>query len=563
MSGGQQHDFVVVIPVADRPRHLADCLDSLITLRERYPYDGAITVLIADDSREQASIDRHRALCEALAGSRIDGHYLGQQEQLALINDLPFDLRARLSSVLGEWEAVLKTVASEVGSGAHGTQEPECATGHSRIPSTAQGQAGKRSQFADGFSHKGASITRNLAYLWLARLQRDGRRRLFWFIDSDQEFRVNVETAAGEDQPYAVDYFHWLDRIFRETEACILTGKVVGDPPVSPAVMAGTCLDDVTAFLARMATLAPQASCSFHGAAARVDDAAYHDMAELFGFKAKAAAYRYRCPIQGTHDHAACLADFAGRLNRFFDGEHPTRRSYHEASDPLASLQPARTVYTGNYVFTPEGLTWFIPFAGLRLRMAGPTLGRIVRAELGPRFVSANLPMLHKRTVGAIGQSEFRPGVAREQRAVDLSGEYERQYFGDVMLFAMERLTALGYPAADLDTATLADVVSAVETEMHAKYQAKQAEVATKLAGLGTMFEAAGSWWRQSDALEPARADFRRFLANMADNFGDGSLSWRRVDDSDRRRLRRMDIVRALGRYRDDRAAWGEALERI
>ena len=72
--------------------------------------------------------------------------------------------------------------------------------------------------------------------------------------------------------------------------------------------------------------------------------------------------------------------------------------------------------------------------------MSGPTLGRLVKAELGPRFVSANLPMLHKRTVESGGQSEFRPGIETAREVIDMSGEFERQFYGDVMLFTIERL---------------------------------------------------------------------------------------------------------------------------
>lgn len=109
-------------------------------------------------------------------------------------------------------------------------------------------------------------------------------------------------------------------------------------------------------------------------------------------------------------------------------------------------MQPARTVYTGNYVFRASALNWFIPFAPLRLRMSGPTLGRLMKAGLGKRFVSANLPMLHTRTLDATGEAEFRPGVVTQANAIDLVDEFERQFFGDVMLFTVERLASLGFP---------------------------------------------------------------------------------------------------------------------
>lgn len=517
-KAGSRHDFVIVIPVADRPQHLASCLASLLELRRRHPYAGQVSVLVADDSRDAQNIARHRASAADCTRRGLETHYLGQSEQLALLDALSPQLRSRLAGVIGD-------------------------------------------QAAQAFHHKGASITRNIAYLWLNRLQRDGQKRLFWFIDSDQEFRVNVDTPEGEQTPYAIDYFHWLDRIFSERPARILTGKVVGDPPVSSAVMAGNFLGDLLAFLADLARLSPAAACSLHAEAAQqVSDAAYHDMAELFGFKPGTGAYRYRCPLHGDHDHAACLADFAGKLARFFDGEHPTRRSFYQPSDPLASLQPARTIYTGNYVFDAGGLDYFIPFAGLKLRMAGPTLGRILQAELGADFVSANLPMLHTRTVATIGQSEFRPGIERTDQRIDLSGEFERQFFGDVMLFAMERLTAEGFPGIQPGEAALAALVDAIDAQLYAKYRAKHAQTTRKIEDLRRLASEPGHWWQHGQAFAEARDALQGFIDNMQHNFGADARSWQRIDAAGHRQARKAAICAAIGRYRDDRAAWCAAL---
>jgi hypothetical protein len=512
-----RHDFVIVIPVADRPRHLADCLDSLTELRRHYPYPGEVRVLIADDSREEANRARHRAIAEDHARAGLATHYLGQDAQRALVEALPADIRARLSGV--------------VGAGA-------------------------------SYAHKGASITRNIACLWLARLPADGRKRLFWFLDSDQEFRVNVETGAGEAEPYAVDYLHGLDRIFSETPVQVLTGKVVGDPPVSPAVMAGNFLDDVLAFVVEMDALVGAAECGFHGAVRPADDAAYHDMADLFGFQSAARAWRYRCQIEGRHDHAACLAGFAARLERFFDGEHPTRRSYYQAGDVMAGIKPARTLYTGNYVVTPEGLDWFIPFAALKLRMAGPTLGRIMRAELGAAFVSANLPMLHRRTVAETGRAECRPGVEQGDGRVDLSGEFERQFYGDVMLFAVERLAGQGFPHECPDPVGLAATVAAVEAELRERYRARQAETSARIERLAARFGNPAAWWQQAVGLAGARADCERFIANLRDNFSEAAPAWRLIDSEAHRAERLAAIVAAIAGYGDDRAAWRAVLAR-
>ncbi|PKM43093.1 MAG: hypothetical protein CVV05_16235 [Gammaproteobacteria bacterium HGW-Gammaproteobacteria-1] len=553
MTDPTPHDIVIVVPVADRPRHLSECLNTLLELIRRYPYAGKVSVLVAEDSLDTDSIDRHRAITASVTQQGIATHHLGPDEQKALVDALPQEARAALADIIGD-----------------GTT----------------------------YAHKGASITRNIAYLWLNRLQADGRKRLFWFIDSDQEFRVNVAADSGEQQVYAIDYCNALDRIFNETPAKILTGKVVGDPPVSPAVMAGNFLDDVAAFLTDMAQCAPQQPCSFHGAGRHADDAAYHDMAGLFGFKA-AEVFRYQCTLDGAHDHAACYTDFARKLAHFFDGEHPTRRSVYEDADLMATVKPARTIYTGNYVFTADCLDWFIPFAALRLRMAGPTLGRIIKAELGEQFVSANLPMLHKRTVEELGQSEFRPGIERAAARVDLSGEFERQYFGDVMLFSMQRLTVGCAPRTNtLDTATvgcaprtntpdtatvgcaprtepqtvrnahptrdeIGTLVADVETGMHEMYATKHREIADKIDRLRALFDAPEHWWRQDAGLDQALALFKNFIDNMQNNFGDDSRAWQIVNGAAHRARRLSAIAEAISRYREDRDTWHSALTKV
>ena len=542
------HDFVIVIPVADRPRQLADCLESLRELCSRYPYEGEVTVVIVDDSGEEGSVEKNREVA-------------GFFNRPPLPNPSPTEWGGAFhpsplgGEGLGERGTKKTGLTSKLS--VHHLDQPQQRALIASLPDSLQTIVGDAN--AAAFHHKGASITRNIAYLWLKQLPPSKRERLFWFLDSDQEFRVNVETAEGEDQPYAVDYLHDLDRIFTETPTRVLTGKVVGDPPVSPAVMAGTFLDDVLAFLAEMAALSPSAACTFHGPARPADDAAYHDMAELFGFKPADAAYRYRCHLHGDHDHRTCFADFAGRLKRFFDGEHPTRRGYYQPDDLMAGIKPARTIYTGNYVVTEAGLDLFVPFAGLKLRMAGPTLGRIVRAEIGDAFVSANLPMLHKRTVAETGQSEYRPGVERADAGVDLSGEFERQYFGDVMLFTMEKLTGQGFPATPPNPARIAATVEAVEVGMRESYRTKQTRTAAKIERLAALFDAPGHWWGADEQQAEAGAAFRRFIADMRRNFAADAPAWRLIEAN---RAGRLAAIRAaIAGYRTDRAAWRAALK--
>lgn len=521
----ERHDIVIVVPVADRPLHLAECMGSIFSLCEHFGYGGQakgryrkVSVIVADDSEQPANIQEQRTIAQNYRDRGLDVDYFGLVEQLSLIEGLSHDQRTRLERITGKLDT-------------------------------------------SAFHHKGASITRNITYIKLRSMVEDGTRPLFYFIDSDQEFRLNCSGENGEQTLSGLNYFHHLDEIFSTRQTRVLTGKVVGDPPVSPAVMAGNLLDDVIAFFQQLAAVDAGDACRFHGNPHRHDDASYHDMAELFGFRPVDTPYEYSCRIPGHHTHEQCYRRFAGALNHFFDGEHPTRKTGFEYQDVNASVKPARTVYTGNYVITPEALDYFIPFAPLRLRMAGPVLGRLMRASLGEGFVSASLPMLHKRTVDALGQSEFRAGIQHGSECIDLSAEFERQYYGDVMLFSMEKLVQTGYPG-DFSKQQVRDVLHDTERYLNDKYREKHESVLEKNARLRKQFNRDDAWWRVRTELGDANHQVTRFIDNIEYNFSDDSRAWRMINDEQHRRQRMEQLLDAITGYGDDCEAWRLVLDR-
>jgi hypothetical protein len=516
-----RHRFWVVVPVADRPQKLRACLLSLVGMLQAFQYgrgkaalSGRLGVVIADDSRAAEHIAENQAIAAEIQQLGLAVTYFGLQQQQALLADLSEDDRQALAIVIGDFPP-------------------------------------------DVFYHKGASVMRNITSLMLQRLAQQDQRLLFMFVDSDQKFHAC--TDPGRDV-FTTNYFYHIDRIFRRGGVEVLTGKVVGDPPVSPAVMAATLLDDALAFLGELATLEPAAACSFHQQGADTGDAAYHDMAGLFGFAHSVETFRFQCGLSGAHSHADCLADFADRLNRFFDGEHPTRMTPYKYTDVEASVAAARTVYTGNYVLSPLALQHFIPFAGLGLRMAGPVLGRLVQAAIGEAFVAANLPMLHTRTVQETGDAEFRPGVDHSAERVDLTGEFERQFFGDVMLFTVIELVKSDYPAVMPDADTVQDCVCTTQTRLRAEYAANQSRVLDRLAALETLLAASGAWWSVDEACTRTRVLLERFVASMHTNFDKDARAFRLIDDEVHCRQRQQEIVDALLAYETDRECWQRVL---
>ncbi len=517
----RRHRFVVVIPVADRPRQLEACLQSLLALCRAFEYGGvrqgrypAVRVVVADDSGDSASIRRHADLAARFGQQGLEVIHFHPHAQRRLLDELPED--PRLEPALGA------------------------------LP------------LAD-LGRKGASRMRNLVYLHLARMAVAEPRSLFLFVDSDESFEVLHCDASGARRWMAVNYFHHLDRIFSLHRPVVVTGKVVGDPPVAPAVMAGNLLEDLLAFLQRVGEGAADDPCGFHDVSPGAEGAAYHDMADLFGFRQASRPHSFPCPLRGAHDQLEVLREFARRLDRFFDGEHPTRLTCYRHRPVMESLQPARTVYTGNYAVSAEGLLHFIPFADLGLRMAGPVLGRLLRTQEGDGFLSANLPLMHKRTLEERGASEFRPGVERRRGKVDLAGEIERQFHGDLMLFSVERLTDLGYPEKVPGEPRVREVVEAVFEELARRYGERRREVVGRLAAIRRCLEDPDRWWHGHAGAGVAVEEIRRFLDNMDDNFGRGASP--PVPCAESPWVER--IVAAIRRHPEACAGWRTALHRL
>jgi hypothetical protein len=520
----RRHRFIVIIPVADRPQQLRTCLLTLVGMVQAFRYGSGngslsekLTVVIADDTRAVEHIASNRAIAAEIGQLGITTVYFGLQEQQTVLAELSDEDRRALRNIIGD--------------------APH-----------------------DAFYHKGASIMRNISYLLLRQLAQPDERVLFLFADSDQQFHSCTDAGC---EVFTSNYFYHMDRIFSQGKVQVLTGKVVGDPPVSPAVMAGTLLDDVLALLGELAGLDASAACTFHRARTHHEDAAYHDMAQLFGFESSGEAWRFQCPLSGAHDHAACLAEFARRLDHFFDGEHPTRVIPYRHTDVQASVTAARTVYTGNYVLSPAALKYFIPFAGLGLRMAGPVLGRLIQACSGEAFVSANLPLLHRRTVQESGGAEFRPGVDRSASTVDLSGEFERQFFGDVMLFSVVELVQQGYPDLMPVAAAVRKCVGMTESRLRAQYAENRTRMLARLTELEMFLAAPGHWWCSGEQYEQTRTLLDQFATSLRANFSGAARSYQLLDDEAHRSERRQAIVEALLSYNHDRECWERVLHKL
>ena len=532
-----RHEFVVVIPVADRPEMLEDCLESLHAHCRRFGYGGLerrgpdrvlrkVRAVVADDSRDPACRARHAETARRFTGRGLRTDYFGLEEQGALIASYRRAEQVWLRPLVGR-------------RGADGLAPP----------------------------HKGASTTRNLALL---RLQREipperADRTLIWFVDSDEAFVLRLDTPSGPVEKPALSYFHVLDHLFSSGKIDVLTGRVVGDPPVAPAIMSHTLLADVLAFTEAVAAGKPDGPCPFHRTERREGDRAalYHDLIELFGYRRPEASTPFHCARQDPHSLAETARAFARDLPAFFHGRHPTREVLFDRSDPPDRPAPARTVYTGNYVLRASLPDLFIPFAHLNLRMAGPTLGRLLRARLGDRFVTLNLPLLHRRTLRGETRSEFRHGLSTSDGAVDISDQMFRQFWGDCLLFSVEGLTREGFPDRPAGPDRIDRVVEETVLRLARGYAEARRGIREKLARLRARLCDPSAWWNRG---EGAAGGFRRsmegFAESLAANFGPGAPGVRRLEASIADRVLAGRLKEAIAAYAEDRRTWSRALGR-
>jgi hypothetical protein len=536
----ERHRFLVVIPVADRPQMLRKCLQSLIRQCRLFGYGGTgenpggkplwrkISLLVFDDSREEENRDAIRELTAEASAEGIEGRYVGLQGQAAFLRRLTPGSRERLSGLIGTY---------------NGAVPP----------------------------HKGASLTRNMAYLYIkAMLDGDtpfsptdrfgpDEEVLVYFIDSDEEFGVLVREGTSAREVPFINYFYRLDKIFRSAEIEVLTGKVVGDPPVTPAVMINTFLDDLNLFFASLPDGGMNKECPFHEShRTEAFSAEYHDLGKLFGYRQASSPKKYRCDLAGPHTVRDCLDHLSARATEFFHGLHPTRGQYYHHAGDLAKTEAARTVYTGNYVFSRAGLRHFIPFASLGLRMAGPTLGRMLKSQVKERFVSANLPLLHKRTMPGEG-AEFRSGVLNSEESVDLSMECYRQFWGDVMLFSVESLAPAGYPVITPDRDTIASTVRRRQEELWQMYREKFSETDRRIAQLRHHLSVSDRQ-RELPGTDAALKRFDQFSDLAESNFATKSEGFRKLTDEIAKGEMLNRIIDAIRRYREDEDAWHTAM---
>jgi hypothetical protein len=193
--------------------------------------------------------------------------------------------------------------------------------------------------------------------------------------------------------------------------------------------------------------------------------------------------------------------------------------------------------------------------------MAGPAMGRILRKRLKQGFVSANLPLLHKRTLEVNYNNEFRSGIFADSSNIDLSLEFNRQFWGDVMLFSVEELAGFGYPDKKAGLPEISRTAYAMQDKLWNLYKKRQTEIIEKTASLSNHLSDNKFWRNSGHETEDAVKNLRLFCALVEKNFGVESVSMKNIKEQIREGSHIAMIINAIHSFHETDMAWNEVLK--
>jgi hypothetical protein len=165
---------------------------------------------------------------------------------------------------------------------------------------------------------------------------------------------------------------------------------------------------------------------------------------------------------------------------------------------------------------------------------------------------------LHTRHLHDDEADQFRPGVEQDDEAINLADEFERQFFGDLMLFSVTRLTGEGGSAQAFTLESVSKAVDETEDELLLLYKEKHRNVQDRNVQLRQLLKDPQRWWHDEPQAAEALSGVQQFIHNIDVNFGAASTAYRQIQNRQHRDQRKQQIIQALLAYRESRDAWDQ-----
>ncbi len=81
--------------------------------------------------------------------------------------------------------------------------------------------------------------------------------------------------------------------------------------------------------------------------------------------------------------------------------------------------------------------------------------------------------------------------------SIDLSMEFNRQFWGDVMLFSIEKLAEIAYPDSRVGLSVITEISYALQDKLWNLYKKRQTEIAVKKAKIESYISQEKFWWNR------------------------------------------------------------------
>lgn len=144
-----------------------------------------------------------------------------------------------------------------------------------------------------------------------------------------------------------------------------------------------------------------------------------------------------------------------------------------------------------------------------------------------------------------------------------MSDEFERQFFGDLMLFTVEKLVKSGVAIEAFSHQAISEAFATVEQELLKLYEDKHNKVRQKSHDLALLVNDEQLWWQQCPQTSDSVKQLQQFINNIQHNFGARSKAYQQIQSSQHRQKRVAQMLEALLNYRRDRDAWDTMLSQF
>jgi hypothetical protein len=154
--------------------------------------------------------------------------------------------------------------------------------------------------------------------------------------------------------------------------------------------------------------------------------------------------------------------------------------------------------------------------------------------------------------------------VVNTDQSIDLGNEFIRQFYGDVMLFSIKKLTDQDQFDDTIDADRVQAVIDSTYNEIRDSYIEKHDTILQLRSKIESLLNDKDHWWHnattKADETSQAITCFDIFLSNIQSNFDENSYAFQQITSTSSAQQHLQAIHHAILQYDRDMKNWAQAL---